>query len=148
MKLSMYMYTKHNIYSPWRACGSWPVPRRNPPHWPSGGQRQNSCLCSHRAFACSCASWRVFHTAPGNAGRSREDRVKGKWRKHVSNTDKTYLKDAVISNIMTPSVKKQATGRNDHFRSFIAFKKPTYVKVSKTKHWMKKGQGQSNVPLQ
>lgn len=84
------------IYSPWRACGSWPVLRRNPPHWPSEGQRQKSCQCSRRAFACSCASWTASHTAPGHAWRSREeDRVKGKRRtaslKHRENkTRYTY----------------------------------------------------------
>lgn len=67
---------------------------------------------------------------------------------------KTCLKHTVISDIMAPRKyvhlwgKKQAIVRNDHFRSFIAFKKHTYVKVNKTKHWIKKGQRQSNVPLQ
>lgn len=69
--------------------------------------------------------------------------------------DKTYLEATVMSTIMTPrkyvhlwGKKKQGTVRNDHFSSFIAFKKPTSVKVGKTKHWMKKGQSQYNVPLQ
>lgn len=79
IRLLIYTYTTYNLYSPWRGCGSWPVLRRSPPRWLSGGQRQNSCRCSRRVFACSCASWTVFHTAPGNACRSREEiRVKGK----------------------------------------------------------------------
>lgn len=71
--------------------------------------------------------------------------------------DRTYLEATVISTIMTPrkyvhlwekKQKKQGTLRNDHFSGFVAFKKLTLVKVSKTKHWIKKGQRQYNVPLQ
>lgn len=81
------------LYSPWRGCGSWPVLRRNPPHWLSGGQRQNRCLYSRRAFACSCASWRVFRTARGHVCRSREkNKVKGKGGKKVSHTQTKHFK--------------------------------------------------------
>lgn len=149
----VHAHKVETLYSPWRGCGSWPVLQRNPPHWLSGGQRQNSCLCSRRAFACSCASWTVFHTAPGHACRSREkNRVKGKGEKYISHTDKTFKsycnQHYSDTSQICPPVKKQSIERNDHSKSFIAFKKPTHVKVSETKHWTKKGQRQSNVLLQ
>lgn len=133
------LWNRQEKNSPGRVCGSWPVLRRSPPRWPHEGQRRSSCRCSRRASACSCAWWTASHTALEHVCRSRaNNRVK---EKHLFNTDKTFKhNDTVRVKETLRDIMPQG--------HFMAFKKPTYDKVRKTKRWIKKGQRQSNVPLQ
>lgn len=79
----------------------------------------------------------LFILLPGMLGEAVRRTVKEKgerlWRIHISYTEKTHSKCAVISNICSQicwSVNKTSHCENMiTFISFIAFKKPTYVKV-------------------
>lgn len=95
------------LYSPWRGRGSWPDLQRSPPCWRSGDQRRRSCRGLRRASACSCASWKVFHTAHGNVCRSREEnRVKVKRWWEEEQTFNTILKS---KNSSSPRSEEEKT---------------------------------------